>query len=380
MLEGDIHGFFDTIAFSWREAHSPMHKSGLSQWLRSGWIDHGALYPTTAGVPQGGIISPVVSNVVLDGLEAVVHGGTWHRRIHHINAIRWADDFIVTANARQVLEETILPRINALLAERGVRLSPEKTVMTPITDGFDVLGQTLRKQERLNGNPATLQITPSKGSVQGIKTKGKALCKQAVGATPARLIERLNPVLRGWANDHRHVICTETCAKLESFVWRRWYRWAKHRHPEKTGRWITPRSFSHQRGASWRFTDPTSGKQIIRVQEAVKPQRHSKIKGDANPFDPQWEAYFQHRDRQRALRTTSALRAQGLNQQKGLCPICRQVIQSEENLAFHHRDGNHQNNRRANLVLLHPNCHRQGHYAPDSTTATSRPARGVGHA
>ena len=380
ILEGDIQGFFDNIAFAWIEAHIPMNKRVLSKWLRSGFIDHGALYPTTAGVPQGGIISPVVSNLVLDGLEAVVHGSTWHRRIHHINYIRWADDFIVTANARQVLEETILPRITAFLAERGVRLSTEKTVITPITDGFDFLGQTLRKHERLNGKPAKLQITPSKGSFQGIKTKVKALCQQAVGATPARLIESLNPVLRGWANYHRHVICTETFAKLDSFVWRRVYRWAKHRHPEKTGRWITQRYFPHQRGESWRFTDPTSGKQLIRVQEVVKPQRHIKIKGDANPFDPQWEAYFQHRDRQLALRTTSAFRAQLLNQQKGLCPNCRQVIQSEENLELHHRDGHHQNNRRANLVLLHPNCHRQVHYAPDSTTATSCPARGVDHA
>ena len=204
--------------------------------------------------------------------------------------------------------------------------------MTPITDGCDFFGQTLRQHARLNGTPATLQIPPSKGRVQGIKTKGKALCKQAVGATPARLIESLNPVLRGWANDHRHVIGTETCAKLDSCVGRRWYRWAKHRPPEQTGRWITPRSLPHQRGASWRCTDPTSGQQIIRGQEAVKPQRPIKIKGDANPFEPQWEAYFQHRDRQLARRTPSVLRAQVLHQQQGLCPNCRPGIQSEETL------------------------------------------------
>jgi RNA-directed DNA polymerase len=357
-----------------------MNKRVLSKWLRSGFIDHGALYPTTAGVPQGGIISPVVSNLVLDGLEAVVHGSAWHRRVHHIKYVRWADDFLVTANSRQVLEDTIRPRITAFLAERGVRLSPEKTVMTPIPDGFDFLGQTLRKHARRNGKPAKLQITPRKGSFQGIKTQVKALCKQAVGATPAQLIERLNPVLRGWANYHRHILCAETFAQLDSFVWRRLYRWAKQRHPDKTGRWITTHYFPQQAGESWRFTDPTRGLQIIRVQEAVTPQRHIKIKGDANPFDPQWEAYFHHPDRQRALRTTSVFRAKILNQQTGVCPICRQVIQSGEALELQHRAGNHQNNRRANLVFLHPNCHRQVHYAPDSITASTRPARGVGHA
>jgi RNA-directed DNA polymerase len=380
ILEGDIHGFFDNIAVSWIEAPIPMHKRVLSQWLRSGFIDHGALYPTTAGVPQGGIISPVVSNLVLDGLEAVVHGGAWPRRVHHINDVRWADDVIVTANSRQVLEETILPRITAFLAERGVRLSTEKTVMTPITDGFDFLGQPLRQHARRHGKPAKLQITPSKGSFQGIKTKVKALCKQAVGATPAQLLERLNPVVRGWANYHRHILCAETFAQLDSVVWRRLYRWAKQRHPDKTGRWITNRDVPHQAGESWRFTDPTSGLQSIRVHEAVRPQRPIKIKGDANPVDPQWEAYCQHHDRQRALRTTSVFRAKILHQQTGVCPICRQVSQSGETLALHHRDGNHQNNRWANLVLLHPHCHRQVHYAPDSTTASTRPTRGVGHA
>jgi RNA-directed DNA polymerase len=318
--------------------------------------------------------------MVLDGLEAVVHGGTWHRRLHHIKYVRWADDFMVTANTREVLEDVILPRINAFLAERGVWLSATKTVIPPITAGFDFFGQTRRKYAHPPGTPATLQITPSPASFQGIKAKGKTICKQAAGATPAWLIAQLTPILRGWANSHRHVICAETCAKRDSFVWQRVYRWAKHRHPDKTGRGIAERDFPHQRGEAWRFTDPTSGKHLIRGQEAVKTQRHIKIKGDANPFDPQWEAYFHHRDRQLALKTSSAFRAKVLQQQKGRCPLCRQVIQSEEALELHHRDGNHQNNQRANLALLHPNCHRQVHYAPESTTATSRPVRGVGHA
>ena len=113
ILEGDIEGFFDHIAFPWLEQHIPMPKRLLSKWLRSGFWDRGTLYPTTAGVPQGGIISPVISNMVLDGLEDVVHGGHWHRRVHQINYVRWADDFLVTANSREVLEHTVLPAVNA---------------------------------------------------------------------------------------------------------------------------------------------------------------------------------------------------------------------------------------------------------------------------
>jgi len=102
ILEGDIQGFFDHLRFSWIEAHIPMNRRILSQWLRRGFIDRGTLFPTTAGVPQGGIISPTVSNMVLDGLETVVHGSSWQRRVHNINYVRWADDFIVTASSRQV--------------------------------------------------------------------------------------------------------------------------------------------------------------------------------------------------------------------------------------------------------------------------------------
>jgi RNA-directed DNA polymerase len=169
-------------------------------------------------------------------------------------------------------------------------------------------------------------------------------------------------------------------AKLDNFVWRRLYRWARGRHSNKTGCWIAERYFPHQVGESWRFTDPVSGKQIIRVREAVKPQRHIKVKGDANPFDPAWEAYFQHRDQQLTLQASSPGRAKILRQQTGRCPVCRQVIQCEEDLELHHRDGHHQNNRLANLVFLHPNCYRQVHYAPDSRTGLPRSSRSVGHA
>jgi RNA-directed DNA polymerase len=380
ILEGDIQGFFDHIALAWIEEHTPMNKRILAKWLRCGVIDQGTLYPTTAGVPQGGIISPVISNLVLDGLEAVVHGSPGHRRIHHINYVRWADDFIVTANSRQVLETDILPRLNAFLAERGVRLSPEKTVITPLSQGFDFLGQTLRKRERADGKRAKLQITPSTASFQTLKDKVRTLCKQAAGATPEQLIDTLTPVLRGWANYPRYVLCGETFAKLDNFVWRRVYRWAKRRHSRKTGRWIIDRYFPHRQGEPRRFTDPATGKRLLRVQEAVKPQRYLKIKGEANPFDPAWAAYFQDRDCQLARQASSPFRATLLRQQHGLCPRCRQVIQVEEEVELHHRDGNHQNNQQGNLVVLHPNCHRQEHYAPERTTASTRPSRGVGQA
>ncbi|MGH2610788.1 MAG: reverse transcriptase domain-containing protein, partial [Tepidiformaceae bacterium] len=124
LLEGDIHGCFANIRLTWLEEHLPMHKGVWSRWLHRGVLDRGTRWPPTAGVPPGGILAPVVSNMVLDGRETVVHGGSWQRRVYHINDGRWADDFIVTATSRQVLDDAVLPRINAFLAARGVRLSP----------------------------------------------------------------------------------------------------------------------------------------------------------------------------------------------------------------------------------------------------------------
>jgi len=131
-------------------------------------------------------------------------------------------------------------------------------------------------------------------------------------------------------------------------------RWAKRPHSDKTGCGIVERYCPPGKGETWRFTDPTTGKQLLRVREAVRPQRYLKVKGGANPFDPVGEAYFQRRDRELALRASSPFRATILRQQHGLCPGCRQVMQVEEEVELHQRDGNHQNNQRGNLVLLHP--------------------------
>ena len=102
-----------------------------------------------------------------------------------------------------------------------MRLSTEKTVITPLAQGFDFLGQTLRKHERLNSKLAKLRITPSRASLQALTDKVRTLCKQARGATPQQLIDTLTPVLRGWANSPRDVLWGATFAQLDTCVWQR---------------------------------------------------------------------------------------------------------------------------------------------------------------
>jgi len=337
-----------------------MDRKVLSKWLRSGYREDATFYPTTAGVPQGGLISPVIGNRTQDGMERLVRGPSEKfRRRHNLNFVRYADDFIVTANNREVLEQ-LTPQIEAFLGERGVSLSPEKTKITHISEGFDFLGQNLRKHVRPNGRLGKLQITPSRASFQHIKEQVKRLSQRHRGATPKVLIEKLNPVLRGWANYHRHIICAETFGQLDSYVWGRLYRWCRRRHPDKTGRWIAERYFLQGQSSEWRFTDPDTGTSLIKVAQLVKQQRHVKIRAAANPFDPEWEAYFEGRDRKQALALSPARIAKVLRVQDGLCPKCRQVIEYDSDLVLHHRDGDRGNLRLANLVYYHTNCHTSG--------------------
>jgi RNA-directed DNA polymerase len=226
----------------------------------------------------------------------------------------------------------------------------------------------------------TSTIKPSTARFQALKAKARTLCQQAAGAPPDALVDRLNPLLRGGANSHRHTLGGRTFFRLDSFGGRRLFRRAKRRHPDKTGRWIADRSFPPQPRERWRFPAPATSKQVLRVCERLKPARSLKVKSAATPFDPDGEAYFRTRDQRAALRAALPFRAKLLRQQHGLCPGCRQMIPSEEEGELPQRDGNPQNNHLANLVWLHPTYHHQVHYASGSPTAPSRPSRGVGHA
>jgi RNA-directed DNA polymerase len=356
ILEGDIKGFFDNIAYQWMLENIPMNKRILKAWLKCGFVDRGEMYPTDDGVPQGGIISPNIGNRVLDGLEKLVQGTSRFRRTNNINFVRYADDFIVTASSEEVLRDDIIPKINGFLEPRGVQLSEQKTKITHISEGFDFLGQTTRKHRRRDGNLGKIQITPSKSALREIKDKVKAICKSSGCLTQGELIDRLNPVIRGWANYHRHVICGETFSKLDSFVWFRLFRWGKRRHKNKSGKWIASRYFGEQDGQQWIFKDKASGKSLIKVSQTIKQQRHIKVRGEANPFDIEWQEYFHNREIKLKMRSVNSYIGKVLKRQNGQCSVCRQVLEVEEDHHLLHLDGDETNNRMVNVVLLHSNC------------------------
>jgi RNA-directed DNA polymerase len=311
----------------------------------------------------------VLANLTLDGLEAKLRErypkATARSRRAKVNLARFADDFVITGNSKELLETEVKPLIEQFLHERGLELAQEKTKITHIKDGFEFLGQQVREY---NGK---ILVKPSRQSVHTILEKVRALIKANAQATTANLIGQLNPLIRGWANYHRHVASKQTLTKVDNAIFFALWQWAKRRHPQKPRRWIKDGYFHAIDGRRWVFCGKRPGKagwpQTVRLFAAssVAIKRHTKIKGAANPFDPAWEVYFEHRlgvamaDDLKGRRKLLYL----WKEQDGRRPVCHQPITHLTGWHSHHLiwRAHGGSDHAANRVLLHPNCHRQVH-------------------
>ena len=242
---------FDGLSHDWLVAHIPMERTILQKWLKAGFMDKQILYPTETGVPQGGIASPAIANLALDGLEQVVKAYTASptRRAQRakVNLVRFADDFIITGSSYELLEQEIKPLVEQFLRERGLELSPEKTRITHIEDGFDFLGQHVRKYA------GKLLIKPARKNVKAFLGKIRKIVKANKQATTANLIAQLNPVVRGWANYHRHVASKVTFYHVDTAIFTMLWSWAKRRHPTKAKGWVAKTYFRARHGRRWIF-------------------------------------------------------------------------------------------------------------------------------
>jgi RNA-directed DNA polymerase len=381
ILEGDIKACFDKISHEWLLAHIPMDKSILRKWLKAGFIEKQVLHPTEEGTPQGGICSPVIANLTLDGLERELlerYPKPKNGYNAKVNFVRFADDFIVTGISKALLEQEVKPLIEQFMRERGLALSQEKTVITHIEDGFDFLGQNVRKY---NGK---LIIKPSRKNVSAFLRKVRTLIKTSKQATAGNLIVQLNPLIRGWANYHQHVVSKVTFARVGHAIFQALWRWARRRHPNKAKQWIKERYFKSINGKNWVFYGTIATKDGLVENRLLHPayvpiKRHVKIKGEANPYDPAWEEYFEKRlgvkmvHNLKGKRQLSAL----WKEQNGLCPICQQKITKLTGWHNHHLVWRVNGGKDVadNRVLLHPNCHRQVH-SQRLEVVKPRPARG----
>jgi RNA-directed DNA polymerase len=364
ILEADIKSCFDTISHEWLETHIPMEKTILHKWLKAGFMEKRILYPTTEGTPQGGVASPTLANLVLDGLERELREHFPKAKPGNnakVNLCRYADDFIISGGSKELLENEVRPLVEHFLKERGLELSPEKTRITHITEGFDFLGQNVRRYKE------GLRVKPSKKNVKRFLAKVRKIIKSNKQAPASSLIALLNPVIRGWAQYHQHVSSYKTFAKVDHAIFQTLWRWAQRRHPNKGEKWVKDKYFKTIDNRHWVFQTEFENKTWTLTKTTdthFKP--HVKIKGEANPFDPHWETYFEHRlDVKMANNLPGRRQLLRLwKQQKGICPVCQQKITKITGWNNHHRiqrtlGGSDTNENR---VLLHPNCHRQIHY------------------
>jgi len=364
ILEGDIKACFDRISHEWLLAHIPMEKSMLRKWLNAGYMEKHVFYDTHEGTPQGGVISPVLANMALDGLGALLKqhyplGSRKHRKVK-LNLVRYADDFIITGISKEFLENTVKPLVETFLHERGLELSQTKTRITHIDDGFDFLGQNVRKY---NGK---LLIMPSKANISALLDKVRGIIRDNAQMTAGKLIMILNPIIRGWALYHRHVVSSEAFSNVDNAIFQALWHWSTRRHPNKGRHWIKAKYFKTVGNDDWVFYGEHDGKEWTLLNAAsISIKRHVMIRQQANPYDPEWELYFEERLGVKMVENLYGRRQliRLWKEQNGICPVCKQKITQLTGWHNHHIIWRSMGgaDKAANRVLLHPNCHRQVH-------------------
>jgi RNA-directed DNA polymerase len=303
ILEGDIKGCFDNISHQWLLENILMDKSILKRFLKAGYVFESQLFPTDAGTPQGGIISPILANMTLDGIQKMLvdkyktRNGKLNRGVsdkHKVHFVRYADDFIVTANTEEIAKE-VKELIKGFLKERGLELSEEKTLITNIDSGFDFLGWNFRKYK------GKLLVKPSKKSIDKVTENISDIIKRGKAWKQEDLIKTLNPKIIGWSNYHRSVVSSEIFRNLDSRIWGMLWHWAKRRHPNKSKQWIADKYWHSDGNRKWVFSDGTNQLNLLSDTKIV---RHIILKLDMNPHLD--KEYFESRkSKLQAKKTTS---------------------------------------------------------------------------
>jgi RNA-directed DNA polymerase len=294
ILEGDIRACFDHISHEWVRDHVLIDRQVLHQFLKAGFIWKGHLFPTTAGTPQGGIISACLANMVLDGLEPVIRKAAAPSPTH---LIRYADDFLVVAKDATVLNDRVMPAITAFLQPRGLALSEEKTVITSVYAGVDFLGQHVRKY----GGQQKLLITPAAKNVRRFLANVKKLIDTSYHLPREELVKRLNAKIRGWANFHRHICAKRTFSQVDYQIGVLLLRRERRMNPKMGRRDMYRRYFIHGPYGGARKVVPQGAyageRRLLAAHTPIV--RHVKVRCAANPYASEDEAYFAARRKRR---------------------------------------------------------------------------------
>jgi RNA-directed DNA polymerase len=335
ILDADLAGAFDRIDHDHllRSLGTFPARGMVKAWLKAGVVESGEFTATEEGTPQGGVISPVLLNVALHGMEHAA--GVRYRNSARSGAetvkgcpvlVRYADDYVAMCHSREQAEQ-VKADLAVWLEPRGLRFNEDKTRVVHVEDGFSFLGFDIRRRLDRQGS-AKLFITPSKESVKRLRKRLADDVRSMHGANAAAVIFRLNPIVRGWSAYYRSVVSGKIFDGLDHHVWHLTYRWARRSHPNKSRGWVASRyfgKFNKSRQDRWVFGDRDSGAYLTKFSW-TKIVRHAPVQGRASPDDPALTDYWAERRRRRKPPPVDQHTAKLLRAQRGRCSACGDLL------------------------------------------------------
>ena len=363
VLEADIEKCFDQInhnALLAKLSSIPTINRLIRGWLKAGIFENGEISPSKAGTPQGGIVSPLLANVALHGLETTIT--TAFSKQHRLAVIRFADDFVILCEDLTTLQAAHYLTEN-WLAEIGLTLKPSKTYITHTLHeheghtGFDFLGFTVRQFEMGRHHSKRGYKVIIKPSIKAQKRhleQMEELIHTQRGSNQTALIAALNPRIRGWANYHRACSAKRTFNRMDHQLFWKLSKWAKWQNPRKSDTWRKHRYWQRKHN---RF-DFSDGQTTLIKYADIPIKRHVKVQGAKSPYDGDW-AYWTNRLRRDPSKPNRVIAL--LKRQQCRCTHCGLRFMAEDQPEVHHQNGNHKDNTPANLTLLHGHCHDDVH-------------------
>ncbi|MED4025791.1 group II intron reverse transcriptase/maturase [Priestia megaterium] len=382
VFEGDFRGCFDNLNHDYimEQIKDFPAKDVVKRWLKAGFVDNGVFHRTEFGTPQGGVVSPLLANIALHGMEAELGvnyrsktdrktGTVYHEVYDTKTVVRYADDFVILCETKEEAE-SMYDKLKPYLEKRGLELAPEKTKVTHISEGFDFLGFNFRQYptKKEKGRLWKLIIKPSKQSQAKMVDKVRECFKKNQGGNVAALIIDLNPIIRGYANYWNIIPAKKVFSVMDAYIWKKTKRFLRRLHTTKSWKWIVSRYFKAdihgQSKNNWLLTDTTGKYQLIRM--AWTPiVKHVMVKYKNSPFDSNLEDYYQKRSIKLFEKNNIASRQKLAKKQKHKCPLCGTSILTEEALEIHHKTPKYHggSDEYKNLALVHASCHISWHIA-----------------
>jgi len=279
--------------------------SVIRRWLKAGVIEFGQFYKTRKGTPQGGVISPLLANIALDGMDRLFgainrNGGYSHpsrRRGKNkgIVMVRYADDFVIIAPSREILVEYVIPRLREFLQERGLVLNGAKTRIVHREEGFNFLG--FHVQQFVGKYAKICTVTPTKENVKRLLGEVKDILMTHKQATQADIIDMINPKIRGWTYYYRYINAKGAFVHIDYHIFRMLWWWSRRRHNSegKNTGWVKDKYFPRIGGRKWTFADKPDHALFYASAMQGDMRSYTKVRGDASPYDQSLEEYWRKR-------------------------------------------------------------------------------------